>query len=54
MNISVAVVVVVYPAPSERWGRGGRPWSPRMNISRDESWRILKKAKPTTRSRDES
>ena len=27
---SVAVVVVVdYPTPSEGWGHGGRPWSPR-------------------------
>ena len=23
------VVVVDYPTPSERWGHGGRPWSPR-------------------------
>ena len=23
------VVVVVYPTPSEEWGHGGRPWSPR-------------------------
>ena len=23
------VVVVVYPTPSEGWGHGGRPWSPR-------------------------
>ena len=22
-------VVVVYPTPSEGWGHGGRPWSPR-------------------------
>ena len=25
----VVVVVVVYPTPSEGWGHGGRPWSPR-------------------------
>ena len=26
---SDVVVVVVYPTPSEGWGHGGRPWSPR-------------------------
>ena len=25
----LSVVVVVYPTPSEGWGYGGRPWSPR-------------------------
>ena len=30
MVLSTAVVVVVgYPTPSEGWGHGGRPWSPR-------------------------
>ena len=27
------VVVVVYPIPSEGWGRGGRPWSPRSRAT---------------------
>ena len=26
----VVVVVVDYPTPSEGWGHGGRPWSPRI------------------------
>ena len=25
--------VVVYPTPSERWGNGGRPWSPRSRAT---------------------
>ena len=29
----VAVVVVVYPTPSEGWGHGGRPWSPRSRAT---------------------
>ena len=27
------VVVVVYPTPSEGWGHGGRPWSPRSRAT---------------------
>ena len=27
------VVVVVYPTPSEAWGHGGRPWSPRSRAT---------------------
>ena len=29
----VVVVVVVYPTPSEGWGHGGRPWSPRSRAT---------------------
>ena len=29
----VVVVVVVYPTPSEGWGHGGRPWSPRRRAT---------------------
>ena len=28
-----SVVVVVYPTPSEGWGHGGRPWSPRSRAT---------------------
>ena len=27
------VVVVDYPTPSEGWGHGGRPWSPRSRAT---------------------
>ena len=27
------VVVVVYPTPSEGWGHGGTPWSPRSRAT---------------------
>ena len=27
------VFVVVYPTPSEGWGYGGRPWSPRSRAT---------------------
>ena len=27
------VVVVGYPTPSEGWGHGGRPWSPRSQAT---------------------
>ena len=30
---SDVVVVVVYPTPSEGWGHGGRPWSPRSRAT---------------------
>ena len=29
----VVVVVVGYPTPSEGWGHGGRPWSPRSRAT---------------------
>ena len=29
----VFVVVVVYPTPSEGWGHGGTPWSPRSRAT---------------------
>ena len=29
----VVVVVVDYPIPSEGWGHGGRPWSPRSRAT---------------------
>ena len=29
----LVVVVVVYPTPSEGWGHGGRPWSPRSRAT---------------------
>ena len=32
-NKCIDVVVVVYPTPSERWGHGGRPWSPRSRAT---------------------
>ena len=32
-EINIAVVVVVYPAPSEGWGHGGTPWSPRSRAT---------------------
>ena len=28
-----SVVVVVYPTPSEGWGHGGKPWSPRSRAT---------------------
>ena len=31
--LPVVVVVVVYPTPSEGWGHGGRPWSPRSRAT---------------------
>ena len=31
--VDVVVVVVVYPTPSEGWGHGGRPWSPRSRAT---------------------
>ena len=31
--VVVVVVVVVYPTPSEGWGHGGRPWSPRSRAT---------------------
>ena len=37
----VIVVVVVYPTPSEEWGHGGRPWSPRSRATLqglDQRW----------------
>ena len=30
---ALPVVVVGYPAPSEGWGHGGRPWSPRSRAT---------------------
>ena len=30
---SLLVVVVDYPTPSEEWGHGGRPWSPRSRAT---------------------
>ena len=29
----VVVVVVGYPTPSDGWGHGGRPWSPRSRAT---------------------
>ena len=29
LHVVVVVVVVGFPTPSEGWGHGGRPWSPR-------------------------
>ena len=31
--LPVVVVVVVYPTPSEGWGHGGKPWSPRSRAT---------------------
>ena len=32
-HVVVVVVVVGYPTPSEEWGHGGRPWSPRSRAT---------------------
>ena len=31
--IDVQAVVVIYPTPSEGWGHGGKPWSPRSRAT---------------------
>ena len=31
--LNPVVVVVDYPTPSEGWGHGGRPWSPRSRAT---------------------
>ena len=33
LKISIVVVVVNYPTPSEGWGHGKRPWSPRSRAT---------------------
>ena len=30
---AIVVVVVDYPTPSEGWGHGGKPWSPRSRAT---------------------
>ena len=31
--VVVVVVVVAYPTPSEGWGHGGKPWSPKSRAT---------------------
>ena len=40
--IVVALFLVDYPTPSEGWGHGGRPWSPRSRATSQgvRSWTV--------------
>ena len=49
-------VVVGYPTPSEGWGHGGRPWSPRIRATPQglDQWSYRDREPPKSERRKES